>query len=97
LSALKPALHQNARLFIGVSGLHSPLARGYGHHREKPEKRFSRLNQDDAQVVKHRITQPVCLYTRDELVNAFETAGYETINAHLSTFGNIKCIFQVRA
>lgn len=95
LNRIRPALASGAQLFIGVSGLHSPLARGYGHKREQVEKRFSRLNQDDSEVGKHRIRQPVCLYTKDELAAIFEKCGFRTLRAETSPFGNVKCIFSV--
>ncbi|MGH6815568.1 MAG: hypothetical protein ACREC6_07685, partial [Hyphomicrobiaceae bacterium] len=69
------------------------LGKGYAHKDKPIARRFSPLDLENDQVRKHQITQPVCLYSKDELQDLFVSAGYTISSVYESEFGNIKGIF----
>lgn len=98
VSVLRAIYHitsRAGRAYIGVSGLHSPLGYKYPDASKDIRDRFTILNLSEPSVSVHGITQPVCLYTHEELVQLMNEAGFHPISVQTSPFGNIKGIFKV--
>jgi len=75
-----------SKLFISVSGLHSELGQGYIGS-PNIDARFSYLHSTMAE--KHKIEQPVCLYTLEDLNTLLLNCGYKIEKIYTSLFGNI--------
>jgi Methyltransferase domain len=96
LMQLRAISKVNTRLFIGVSGLDSPLGRNYAGRSQPIRDRFAPLSLDE-EVRKHQILQPVSLYTESDLALLLLEAGFCEVRLWRSEFGNIKGIFKVVA
>ena len=92
LAALASRLCPGARLFISASGMHSELAAGYAHGDRPVGERFTRLAE--SMQAKHRVREPVCLYTKDELEGLVLGQGFSAIRIWTSPFGNVKGVFE---
>ena len=95
LKQLKSVLTEDARVFVGVSGLASPLGNGYPDRNKPITQRFSPLSLKNQEIRRHLMLKPVCLYTVEELVQLFESVGFRTVHARASAFGNVKGIFKL--
>jgi len=92
LAMLAVRLCTGARLFISASGLASELGSGYAHFASPIEQRFAPLAANMQE--KHRMREPVCLYTVAELEQLTVAHGFTTIRTWASPFGNIKGVFE---
>ena len=92
LAMLAVRLCTGARLFISASGLGSELGAGYAHFASRIEQRFAPLAANMQE--KHRIREPVCLYTVAELEQLVVAHGFIAIRTWASPFGNIKGVFE---
>jgi hypothetical protein len=92
LAILAQRLCVKARLFISASGLGSELGVGYAHSRDPVEHRFAPLARE--MQAKHRIREPVCLYTVEELERLVVAQGFAAIRTWASPFGNVKGVFE---
>lgn len=79
--------------FIVLSGLMSPLAKGYEHASLKVQERFCRLGPAIGE--KYEITEPVCLYTVVDAAALIEASGFRIITISHTHFGNVRAIFEV--
>lgn len=78
------------KLFISVSGLQSALGEAYQAATQPITRRFSRLGalaQKD-----FSISEPVCLYTKDEFKELLATTGWSIEQIWTSQFGNHKAV-----
>jgi hypothetical protein len=89
---LASRLCPGARLFVSASGMDSELAAGYAHAGRPVRERFAALAE--AMQAKHRVREPVCLYTKDELEDLVLGQGFTAIRTWLSPFGNVKGVFE---
>jgi SAM-dependent methyltransferase len=96
LRAIRDVTSRAARAYIGVSGLHSPLGYRYPDASKDIRDRFAMLDQSQPSIAIHGITQPVCLYTREDLGQLMNESGFYPISIQTSPFGNIKGIFKVQ-
>ena len=92
LATLASRLCPGARLFISASGMQSELAAGYCHADNPVEERFAALAE--AMQSKHRVREPVCLYTKEELERLVVRRGFTVIRTWTSPFGNVKGVFE---
>ena len=93
LGALASRLCSGARLFISASGLHSELAEGYAHGAKPVHERFAELAEK--MQAKHRVREPVCLYSKDELEGLMLARGFTAVRTWTSPFGNVKGVFEL--
>lgn len=77
-------------LFLGLSGMASELAIGYGHALRPVFERFGMLGQ--ATRASHKILEQLCLYTLEEAAELVESAGFRVMRIWLSDFGNVKLV-----
>jgi SAM-dependent methyltransferase len=92
LAVLASRLCPGARLFISASGMQSELAAGYAHATQPVEERFAPLAEP--MQAKHRVREPVCLYTKEELERLVLGQGFTAIRTWTSPFGNVKGVFE---
>lgn len=78
------------RLYISASGLNTYFKEYYNDKDKNIEERFCCLESEGAE--KFNITEPLCLYTKEELVDLLVSGGWQTEEVWVSDFGNIKAI-----
>lgn len=79
-----------SKLYISVSGLDSEIGRDYKDKDLPVNERFSKLSEKDSGVFS--ISEPVCLYTKDEFVQLLEDSGWIVEEVWTSAFGNHKAV-----
>ncbi len=80
----------SGKLFLSATGLKTEVGDGYPD-KDKPVKdRFCAPAAEMAE--KHKMYEPVCLYTLDEFCQLLAQAGWKVESAHESTFRNLKTI-----
>ena len=77
-------------LFISVTGLQSAIGDGYSDVDKAIEDRYCTLSPLQSELFS--ISEPVCLYTKDELVTLLEKCGWTVDECWESAFGNIKAV-----
>jgi len=92
LAMLAGRLCAKARLFISASGLGSELGVGYSDSVSAIEQRFAPLASE--MQAKHRIREPVCLYSIEDLERLVLAHGFATIRTWNTPFGNVKGVFE---
>lgn len=92
LRSLAGRLCAKGRLFLSASGLGSELGTGYAHADAALEHRFAPLAV--AMQAKHRVQEPVCLYTKDELEHLVVAHGFAAVRTWTTPFGNVKGVFE---
>jgi SAM-dependent methyltransferase len=78
------------RLYVSVTGMDSAIGENYAGISEVIADRFFPLAPELSGTFS--ITQPVCLYTKDEFVDLLEKTGWKIDSCWESAFGNIKAI-----
>jgi hypothetical protein len=78
------------RLFVSVTGLSSAIGDGYIDAQKKIEDRYCALGPLQSELFS--ITEPVCLYKKDEFVTLLEESGWAVDECWESAFGNIKAV-----
>ena len=91
IQTLSESMPENSRLFLSASGIESELGNHYKAKSLPIENRYSVPAHDLAE--KHQIFEPICLYTKDELVSLVEMYRFKAIDIWSSSFGNIKTVF----
>ena len=92
LATLAGRLCSKGRLFISASGLSSELGAGYSDSASAIEGRFAPLASE--MQAKHRIREPVCLYSIGDLERLVLPHGFATIRTWNTPFGNVKGVFE---
>ena len=77
-------------LFISVTGLASAIGAKYADAKQSVVHRFCTLHPEHAQIFS--ITEPVCLYTKEEFIFLLEKSGWQVERCWESAFGNIKAV-----
>lgn len=95
LKKIRSYCSASCQVFVGVSGLDSPLGDGYGDFGAPIQKRFSTLDLHNSEIRKHNIIAPVCLYRPDELEQLMIKAGFRCDFVETSEFGNVKGVFHI--
>lgn len=90
LRHLSRAMQREGRLYLSLSGLHSKLAEGYEDADKSVEERFGEVGVLGKEI--YRISDKVCLYTREDAGKLLETSGWEAERIWESDFGNIKSV-----
>ena len=57
------------------------------------DERFAELAEK--MQAKHRVREPVCLYSKDELEGLILARGFTAIRTWTSPFGNVKGVFEL--
>lgn len=83
-----------SKLYVSVSGLTSEIGRTYKDKDLLVSERFSKLSETDSSVFS--ISEPVCLYTKDEFILLLRDAGWEVEEVWTSAFGNHKAVCSKR-
>jgi SAM-dependent methyltransferase len=78
------------KLFISVTGIHSAVGAEYAGRAVAVRDRFFSLAPEQAQTFS--ISQPVCLYSKEEFVTLLEISGWKVELCWESAFGNIKAV-----
>ncbi|NPB03290.1 MAG: class I SAM-dependent methyltransferase [Thermotogae bacterium] len=91
LRILRNRMVKGGRIFVSLSGLHSPLAEGYP--RAPIEERFFLLSEELRR--KFSITEPVCLYSLQDAHRLMEEVGeLRRVGSRITAFGNIELIYE---
>lgn len=90
LAASQQNHNGSVSFFLSVSGLDSELSVEYADAARPVSERFCFLSPTMQQ--KHLITNPVCLYSADDMYDLLLAAGLVPARVYLSPFGNVKAI-----
>jgi SAM-dependent methyltransferase len=78
------------KMYISVTGLDSAIGENYAGKSVPIADRFFLLTPEQSKTFS--IAQPVCLYTKNELVDLLEKTGWKVDSCWESAFGNIKAV-----
>lgn len=90
LAGLREMLTPSGKLFISASGISSELGTDYSHLDRPVAQRKAKLSNEIA--TKHRIYEPVCLYSESDMHQLLTAAGFTIETIYSSPFGNVKAI-----
>ncbi len=93
LKILRNRMLPGGRVFLSLSGLNSPIGKGYPHANLPVEERYSSLSPDVAN--KFKITGKVCLYTPEDVRRLMEeVGGFREVIVRLTDFGNVMTVYE---
>ncbi|MFM2339752.1 MAG: hypothetical protein RLZZ360_388 [Candidatus Parcubacteria bacterium] len=79
-----------ATLYLSVTGTTTAIASHYDKVHELIERRWGVLDTVGQELFS--ITAPVCLYSKEELLELLKDCGWEVVWSRVSDFGNIKVV-----
>lgn len=77
-------------LYISVTGLESAVGRAYSDKAKPIEERLTKLDPEEQTTF--GISEPLCLYARDEFIELLSTSGWHIEHIWTSAFGNHKAV-----
>lgn len=85
-------LHEKVEdaLFVSVTGINSAIGTDYADREKAVADRFCTLATESAETFS--ITEPICLYTKEEFISLLESCGWTVQECWESAFGNIKAV-----
>ncbi len=88
---LSSKLVQEGRVFASFSGLDSEIAKDYECIAEPVEQRYCKVSKENRE--KFKMTEPVCLYSKNDVKKLFAGTGLMKEKLYVSSFGNIKAVY----